>query len=144
MTDRLARLSAILAAALIGAVVGCGGGDASAEAPHVPMTEDEFWQIIEDVHAQTGFDGDRKQERLAAVLEEMPVRRICEFRSWFDYHQDRLYREDVWDAMVILLGGCGDSSFERARASLVGLGREWYERLAADPDELVEFATPAG
>ncbi|MFI6699745.1 DUF4240 domain-containing protein [Streptomyces sp. NPDC050509] len=44
----------------------------------------------------------------------------------------------MWAAAYLIGGGCSDDSFMDFRAGLIALGRDWYEKAAADPDSLAE------
>lgn len=49
---------------------------------------------------------------------------------------DRVHRWDEWAAAYQIGGGCSDDVFSDFKAGLVALGSDWFERVAADPDEL--------
>lgn len=104
------------------------------------MNEEEFWKIIESLDALSDLNGDRVHNQLLARMRAMSTPKVAAFQSWFDHVKGRAYRDDVWDAMEILLGGCGDDSFMDARAALVGLGREAFESVVQDPNQLLEYA----
>lgn len=49
------------------------------------------------------------------------------------------YRVDLWGAAYQLNGGCSDDGFEYFRGWLLAQGREVFERVVADPDELADL-----
>ncbi|NUS81347.1 MAG: DUF4240 domain-containing protein, partial [Streptomyces sp.] len=77
-------------------------------------------------------------EALVDLLAALSKEDILEFQTRFDEIHDAVYRWDVWAAAYLIGGGCSDDSFIDFRAGLIALGREWYERAAADPDSLAE------
>ncbi|WP_034264972.1 DUF4240 domain-containing protein [Actinospica robiniae] len=102
----------------------------------------EFWTLIEAARAQATntVDDDGKAvasyltERLAATSELT----IFEFEQHFEILDSALYRWDVWAAATLINGGCSDDSFMDFRAAVITQGREWYERIAQNPDELAD------
>lgn len=105
------------------------------------MDRDTFWAIVDETRAGAGLDGaDYDGEAMAPVLEErlatLSADEIAGFaRHWATLHEES-YRWDLWGAAYLLHGGCSDDSFDYFRFALVGAGREWYERVLADPDAL--------
>jgi hypothetical protein len=49
---------------------------------------------------------------------------------------EALDRWDVWAAGYLVGEGFSDDMFIDFRATVTGMGREWYERVLAQPDEL--------
>ncbi len=86
----------------------------------------------------------RKCELLAAELQRLPV---PELKAWDAQLTDFFYRAysyDLWGAIVLIKGGCGDDSFMDFRFTLISLGRKIYERAMAEADSLadVDFKDP--
>lgn len=105
------------------------------------MDTDRFWTVIESARAggPDGKPGDKPfDEALVDLLAALSKEDILEFQTRFDEIHDAVYRWDVWAAAYLIGGGCSDDSFMDFRAGLIALGREWYERTAADPDSLAE------
>ncbi|KAK1181606.1 DUF4240 domain-containing protein [Streptomyces sp. NBS 14/10] len=105
------------------------------------MDTDRFWTVIESARAAgpDGQLGDKPfDEALVDLLAALSKEDILEFQTRFDEIHDAVYRWDVWAAAYLIGGGCSDDSFIDFRAGLIALGREWYERAAADPDSLAE------
>ncbi|MGI5456226.1 DUF4240 domain-containing protein [Streptomyces sp. CA-249302] len=100
------------------------------------MNIDRFWSIIESARSSAAVSGVRFDEALVDLLTECPPKEILEYAERFDEVHDALYRWDVWAAAYLIGGGCSDDSFMDFRAGVIALGRDWYERLALDPDSL--------
>ncbi|WP_461026646.1 DUF4240 domain-containing protein [Streptomyces sparsus] len=102
------------------------------------MDIDRFWQLIGSAQASATTTGEPLDEVLVSVLADRPPQEILAYAARFDEVCDGLYRWDVWAAAYLIGGGCSDDSFTDFRAGLIALGREWYERTAAEPDDLAE------
>jgi hypothetical protein len=100
------------------------------------MDNDTFWGLVDTARAGAAEAGEPLDEVLVARLAQRPRREILEFQERFDELHDALYRWDVWAAAYLIGGGCSDDSFMDFRAGVIGLGRDWYERVAVDPDSL--------
>ncbi|MDX3226146.1 DUF4240 domain-containing protein [Streptomyces sp. ME19-01-6] len=101
------------------------------------MDTDRFWSVIEAARVG-GPDGKPFDEALVDLLAALSKEDILAFQTRFDEIHAAVYRWDVWAAAYLIGGGCSDDSFMDFRAGLIALGREWYERAAADPDSLAE------
>ncbi|MGW4135586.1 DUF4240 domain-containing protein [Streptomyces mirabilis] len=98
------------------------------------MEIDTFWHVIEAAQAGAAATGEPFDEVLVKQLADRPRQEILEYSERFDELHDALYRWDVWAAAYLIGGGCSDDSFMDFRAGVIALGREWYRRVAADPD----------
>jgi hypothetical protein len=103
------------------------------------MTCDEFWTIVDRVHAAAGWDRERKCELLGQELRALSA---AEMRS-FDEHYRALYyqayTEDLWGAAYVIRHGCGDDSFMDFRSTLIFMGRDIVEKAFRDPESLAEL-----
>ncbi|MFC4070454.1 DUF4240 domain-containing protein [Actinoplanes subglobosus] len=97
----------------------------------------DFWSIVED-SAREGTDPDERAARIAASLAALSDEDLIAFQGHFDDQMDRLGGDLVWKAAALIRNGCGDDSFSRFRAWVIGLGREAVDRVVADPDHLAE------
>lgn len=101
------------------------------------MDIDEFWHLIEQSERET----ERKKARLA-WLQKRLARRPVEDIIDFDLHIFSSRRQVdtwlMWGAMRALFGFGSDDGFWYFHMWLVGLGRETFERVALDPDSLVD------
>ncbi|WP_217573985.1 DUF4240 domain-containing protein [Streptomyces sp. GbtcB7] len=100
------------------------------------MNIDTFWDVIESARSAAAEAGKPFDEVLVGQLATRPPREILEYAERFDELHGALYRWDVWAAAYLIGGGCSDDSFMDFRAGVMALGREWYQRVAADPDSL--------
>ncbi|MGW4894790.1 DUF4240 domain-containing protein [Kitasatospora sp. NPDC004240] len=101
------------------------------------MDMDEFWHLVETARTRAGAD-DGFDGALVDLLAARPKTEILEYQERFDELHDALYRWDVWAAAYLIGGGCSDDGFMDFRAGVIAQGRAWYERVAADPDQLAD------
>jgi hypothetical protein len=102
----------------------------------------DFWSLLEAARAEAADASDDQGKALSAALVDTlaatSALTIFEYEQWFERLHDRLYRWDVWAAASLIHGGCSDDSFMDFRAGLIAQGRDWYERVCAEPDALAE------
>ena len=103
------------------------------------MTLDQFWNIVEKVHRDSGGDMDKKCELLETELRRLPLTEVCSFHQHFDECEDRAYTWELWAAAYIIGGGCSDDAFSDFRATLISMGRQTFERALADPQSLADM-----
>ncbi|WP_144120740.1 DUF4240 domain-containing protein [Catellatospora sichuanensis] len=111
------------------------------------MDLDECWALIESERAHVNSWDDMDWEFGEAMIERLaalPPADIVVFQHYFDGLQFQVSSDRVWKAAWLIQRGCGDDSFSRFRAGLVGLGREWYERIVADVDALADHPAVQG
>ena len=103
------------------------------------MTNDEFWQIIDTVHNDSGGNMDRKCELLRDHLEKLNEQDLLDFIKHFESANARAYNWALWGAAYVMHGGCSDDSFTDFRATLISHGRRIYKAALADPESLVDL-----
>ena len=106
------------------------------------MNETTFWTLIAETKQAGNGDSDAQVAALQAKLETLPDSEILDFDCLLHGQMDRSYHRDLWAAAYIINGGCSDDGFDYFRAWLIAQGREVFERALADPETLVEVATP--
>ena len=106
------------------------------------MDADELWTIIESARGSVDQlddeDGEQVAEALTTRLAATSLETILELEAQFSQARDALYRWDVWAAAYLIGGGCSDDMFSDFQAGVVALGREWWRRVLANPDELAD------
>jgi len=100
------------------------------------MTADQFWAIIDRVHSLHARDMEAKCEALGEELDRLDDALLRGFISRFDEANDRAYDWTLWGAAYLIGGGCSDDAFSDFRATLISMGRRFYEATLADPDSL--------
>jgi len=103
------------------------------------MTPDQFWAIIDRVHAANPRSMDAKCAGLEKELLKLDAAALKGFLERFDEAEDRAYDWKLWGAAYLINGGCSDDSFSDFRATLISMGRKTFESALADPDGLAGF-----
>ena len=98
-----------------------------------PMTEDLFWDIIDQ-----GLDHLTLGERLETLPDRLALFKPAAIRK-FDQilrnMDNAAYRTDIWALAYLLQGGCSDDSFDAFRGWLILQGRHVFEATIAAPDD---------
>jgi hypothetical protein len=99
---------------------------------------DSFWELIEECRRQgRGRDG-----RLAWLRDELSRRSLAEvvqFQVRLDEVTHEAFTWDLWAAADRIFGGwCSDDGFCYFGLWMVGLGREAFLKILADPDSLAD------
>jgi hypothetical protein len=105
-----------------------------------------FWQFIANSRVRAGqlplpprTEFSRVHEQaLIEMFREMSPEQIIAFEQRRRKLSAAAYRWDIWGAAYWYAGGCGDDAFENFRWNLIALGREWYDRILANPDDLAD------
>ncbi|WP_221328728.1 DUF4240 domain-containing protein [Actinoplanes sp. L3-i22] len=100
------------------------------------MDIDGFWAIIEG--SRRGTDPAARGERITQTLAGLSVADLLDFHDHLDEQMGRVDGDLMGEAAALILCGCGDDSFCRFQAWLVGLGRSTLDRVAGDPDLLAD------
>lgn len=101
------------------------------------MTIDEFWNIIDK--AKHTMQPEKKIEIVTQKLKKLSPEEIVSYQRHFDTLHSRAYKWDLWGAIYLLHGGCGDDSFMDFRYSLISMGKEVYSNALANPDSLANW-----
>src|SRR5687768_8011471 len=112
----------------------CGAG-----ASKCGMNLDAFWSLI----AESRERAEHPDARIAWLTERLaglPAEDIVDFQVHLDRLRKRVDTWDMWAAGYLICDGlCSDDGFWYLQAWLVGLGREAFERVAVQPDALVDL-----
>jgi hypothetical protein len=103
------------------------------------MDRNAFWEMIERSRTSSA-DPDARLEWLTERLAALPVTEIADFQIHLGQVRRRVDTWWIWGAAYLICDGlCSDDGFWYFQAWLVGLGREAFERVAANPDALAEL-----
>ncbi len=104
------------------------------------VTVEEFWALVERSAAETD-NGEARAEWLTAQLAGRSLDDIIAFEIHLTEQRKRVDTWEMWGVATYLCQGfCSGDGFFYFQPWLVGLGRETFERVAADPDALAEVA----
>src|SRR4051812_40306311 len=79
------------------------------------MDEDLFWQIIKTTKDNSQGDYEKQQEELANELKKLDPSDIILFDNRFRDLRGKANTWELWGAIYIIHGGCGDDSFNDFR-----------------------------
>jgi hypothetical protein len=100
---------------------------------------DGFWSLIERSARDAGPDPAARHDRLFTALTWHPVEEIVDFQIHLDRCRRQLDSYATWGAADLVFGGAGTDCFWYFLVWVIGLGREAFERVAADPDNLADL-----
>ena len=106
------------------------------------MTDDEFWDIIEQSRPRKD-DCEKQARKLTAILKRRTPEEILEFEAHWTKRRYETYRWDLYAVAYIVNGSGSDDGFEYFRNWLIGQGREFYEAMLKSPECITE-RVPAG
>jgi hypothetical protein len=99
---------------------------------------DTFWTLIE----QSGREAETKRSRrewLENRLRQSSTDDIIDFQKWLFLCEYQANTWELWDACAEAFFTMSNDGFLYFRLWLVGLGRETFERVIADPEALLEI-----
>lgn len=97
----------------------------------------EFWNLIE-ASARHSRDPDERADWLTDELAGRSAPEIVGFEEVLDELSSVAMTWQMWAAADRLKNGCSDDGFTDFRAWLVGLGRDTFQAVVAEPDALAE------
>jgi hypothetical protein len=102
------------------------------------MDRDEFWAIVEAAR-----EGAEEPDEVAdAVRDALSLRTPEEVLAYLQHQNELLvssYSWRLWGVAYLANGGCSDDGFDYFRGWLLTRGREAFERVVANPDQLVDL-----
>lgn len=104
------------------------------------MDEEQFWRIIKVTRDNSGNDFEEQQEELAKELAKLTPDKIILFGNRFRYFRGQANTWELWGAIYIIHGGCGDDSFNDFREWVIGQGKEFYYNTTKNPESLIDAA----
>ena len=102
------------------------------------MEEDQFWAIIHTSYENSRGDYEEQQGQLTIELRKLPLQDLILFDNRFRELRGRAYDWQLWAAIYIIHGGCGDDSFTDFRDWVISQGKDFYYKTISNPETLVE------
>jgi hypothetical protein len=103
------------------------------------MDEDEFWRIIHATKNAANGDFHQQQEELANQMHKLNPADVILFANRFRHLRGKANTWELWGAIYIINGGCGDDSFNDFREWVIGQGKDFYYRTVNNPETLSEI-----
>lgn len=104
------------------------------------LTDDDFWQLIEETKVKSGGDIYEQVELLRNRLGKLSNAEILSFHAILRRLLNESFQARLWGAAYVINGGCSDDGFDYFRGWLIAQGRAVFYRALEDPDSLVETA----
>jgi hypothetical protein len=109
----------------------------------MPLTREEFWEVIDAARSAAMFDRAALPEALRDELSERGEDEVLDFIRHFHDCRVEAFRRELWAAAWIAGGGAAEADFSDFRDWLITLGREAFENALRDPQRLLDHADPA-
>jgi hypothetical protein len=103
------------------------------------LSEDKFWKIIETSFNNSGGDFGQQKEELSKELHKLPLQDLILFGNRFSQLRGNAYTWELWGAIYIIHGGCGDDSFMDFRDWVISQGKDFYYNTLSNPESLVNI-----
>ena len=104
------------------------------------MNEDVFWDIINRTKENSENDYDVQKDQLEIELEKLTPNEIILFYNRFRYFRGLAYTWELWGAIYLIKGGCGDDSFNDFRELVIAKGKDFYYKAIENPEVLSEMS----
>ena len=108
------------------------------------MNTQQFWAIIDEARERAAGSCDAMLEPLVEGLSALDVGDLMRWQQIFDEYQRLSYKNKLWAAAYVIMGGCSDDSFDYFRAWLTAQGKDVYLSALRDPDTLAAVNTCRG
>lgn len=100
------------------------------------MSDDQFWNIIHLSYKNANGSFEMQKHALKDELRRLAPKDILLFDNKFRKLRGDAYNWDLWGAIYIIHGGCGDDSFMDFRDWVIAQGKDFYYKTIADPESL--------
>jgi hypothetical protein len=102
------------------------------------MPEDRFWSLMQHSRDKAENKYEEQQAELKSILMEVPIQEVMSFDNRFRQLRGDANNWQLWAAIYIIHGGCGDDSFMDFRGWIISRGKDFYSKTIADPASLIE------
>lgn len=102
------------------------------------MADDQFWKLIQLTYQKSNGDFEMQQQILHSELRKLTPIEVMQFDNKFTKLRGEAYTWDLWGAIYIIHGGCGDDSFMDFRDWVISQGKDFYYRTLSNPETLIE------
>lgn len=104
------------------------------------MDEGEFWKLIAESRQESGNKTELASRLLFHRLRALSATEIVDFVRLWEQVRSGLFTWPVTDAVCLMLGVVEEEELRHIQDWIISYGRTAVERIAGDPDSLVELA----
>ncbi|TNE81342.1 MAG: DUF4240 domain-containing protein [Bacteroidetes bacterium] len=105
---------------------------------HEALEESKFWSLIHTSYASAGGDYEKQQTELEKELKKLSADDIIRFSNQYYKLKEHAYTWELWGAIYLMQGGCGDDDFDYFRDWVLAQGKDFFYKTVSDPESLVE------
>ncbi|WP_255255272.1 DUF4240 domain-containing protein [Bacillus pseudomycoides] len=98
------------------------------------MNKEQFWQLISEMNAK-----DETSDWLVEQLASRSASEIADYEIHFQAALKESYISSLWAAAYIIFGGCSDDLFDYFRGWLIACGKEMFESVLQNPENLANL-----
>jgi hypothetical protein len=109
-----------------------------------PVDEDRFWALVATSRREAVNNTELASRILFRCLRKLEADEVVEFVRLWERARSGLYSWPVTDAACLLLGTVEEEDLRQIQDWIISYGREAVEKVAGDPDNLVDLAADAG
>jgi hypothetical protein len=106
------------------------------------MDANEFWSIIEKSRKNDNVDITKQKSSLIKILKRLDIKDIVKFNNRFFSLMDIALDTKLIGASNIINTNCNKECFINFRAWLIVQGKDVFEKIIVNPDELSEMKIP--
>jgi len=132
---------AVATALLVGVVARRSLARSKQVAADAVIDDAVFWSIVEGTLIHEA-NTDDQSEALFVALSALSTDQVVAFTDAFARQMLKACTWDLWAVDYIAHGGASDDGFEYFRRWLISKGRQAFERVLAQPDDLASILAP--
>jgi hypothetical protein len=103
------------------------------------MDEIAFWSLIDHTRLTSQGDQPKQGDLLIQTLAQYPIDEILAWGEIFESLMDQAYVAELWEVASLIECGCSDDGFMDFRAWLIGLGKDTFEKVLINSENLVDI-----
>jgi len=107
--------------------------------PSQGLPLNQFWAIMEAPAQIKDHKLPAQEKALNRALEKLSDEELIAFKITYESVQKFAFRWDLWAAVYLAAGGCGDDSFIYFCNWLIGRGELAFYKSISNPDSMADF-----
>ena len=103
------------------------------------MDIEKFWAVIQYAHQASKGNLDKQVKLMIETLTDLSADEIQEFDRILWTMMARVYRADLWEAVLLVACICSDDNFHEFQGWLIAQGRTNFEKVLENPEYLADL-----